>query len=269
MTDWREVIEDKNLNGIIIATPPREHALIMNLAIKKGLSILVEKPWALSTREADEILQLCDRNCPGFLMVGHTHLYNPAFKKIAASVHEIGNFEQIISVAGANRPIHSDISTLWDWAPHDISMMVHVSGCPEKLSAKICRQRMTKFGLAEDLQVTCDYSNARRASIRISTMIPKTRFFAVLAGGRWWVYDDILEHKAWVAEGNMSLEAWQENSIQRKPLSYDPGTPLEHTVQEFTSCIDKKMNGFRNAKFEYSVVALIESIENYLLEDSI
>ena len=43
-SDWREALTYKNIDGIIIATPPASHAEIAEVAIKGCLPVLIEKP---------------------------------------------------------------------------------------------------------------------------------------------------------------------------------------------------------------------------------
>ena len=55
-SDYREMIEKEQLEGLIIATPHIAHAEIAVHALAKGLHILVEKPMATSSAEARAIV---------------------------------------------------------------------------------------------------------------------------------------------------------------------------------------------------------------------
>jgi hypothetical protein len=47
-TDFRKLLEDKNIDAVIIATPDHWHALISVLAMQAGKHVYVEKPMANS-----------------------------------------------------------------------------------------------------------------------------------------------------------------------------------------------------------------------------
>src|SRR5450756_664199 len=54
--DWRLMIENEKLDGLIIATPHVAHAQIAVHALANGLHVLVEKPMATSRADARAIV---------------------------------------------------------------------------------------------------------------------------------------------------------------------------------------------------------------------
>jgi len=72
--DWRDLLEAGDLDGIIVATPPRHHVEIARAAVEAGLPVLVEKPLALSSGEAAGLLALAEE-LGGFVLVDHIHLF--------------------------------------------------------------------------------------------------------------------------------------------------------------------------------------------------
>ena len=55
--DWKNLLNKKNLNAIVIASPPETHFKIIKEAIKKKIHIFCEKPV---TRSYEEIYQICN-----------------------------------------------------------------------------------------------------------------------------------------------------------------------------------------------------------------
>src|SRR3990172_2252392 len=49
---WREVAENRDLDGVILATPPAMHLEMALTAIRAGIAVLVEKPMTLSLIDA-------------------------------------------------------------------------------------------------------------------------------------------------------------------------------------------------------------------------
>src|SRR5262245_44740970 len=60
-SDWRDVIARRDLDGVIVATPPEWHVAMATAAIEAGLAVLVEKPVALDVASAERLLALAER----------------------------------------------------------------------------------------------------------------------------------------------------------------------------------------------------------------
>ena len=58
-TDYRELLEDPELNAIYVATPPDKHCFYTIEAAKHGKAVYVEKPMAVSVAECREMIQAC------------------------------------------------------------------------------------------------------------------------------------------------------------------------------------------------------------------
>lgn len=56
--DWKKLLKNKNLNAIIIASPPETHFDIIKEAIKKKIHVFCEKPVTRSYKEINKICNL-------------------------------------------------------------------------------------------------------------------------------------------------------------------------------------------------------------------
>lgn len=59
-------------------------------------------------------------------MVEHIYLYNPAYFKTKELVQEIGPIRYITFERCNNKPLREDISVLWDWGDHGISLCLDI-----------------------------------------------------------------------------------------------------------------------------------------------
>jgi len=124
-----------NIDGVIIATPSATHAEVALPYIQRGLPTFIEKPMATSLLDAKRLLQAAEKSLAPVL-VGHLHLYNPAFKKFVTLLPEIGKLRLVVSesMGGEDR---KDCSVLWDWLPHDVSMALRIFGTsPTEVQAR-------------------------------------------------------------------------------------------------------------------------------------
>jgi len=54
--DWRTIIADPGVDLVVVATPNRTHAEIAIAALEAGKHVVVDKPFAVGTHEADRII---------------------------------------------------------------------------------------------------------------------------------------------------------------------------------------------------------------------
>ncbi|TGB01138.1 Gfo/Idh/MocA family protein [Halobacillus salinus] len=79
--DYRDLILDSEVDMIIISVISGLHADIAKEALIEGKHIIIEKPLALSIREADEIIQLSETS-KSKVLVCHQLRYRPLISKI-------------------------------------------------------------------------------------------------------------------------------------------------------------------------------------------
>lgn len=79
-TDYKEILEDKNIDMVLIATRHDTHAQIAIDAIKANKHIFMEKPAAIALSELNELLETLQSSKIHF-MVGFNRRYSPAIIK--------------------------------------------------------------------------------------------------------------------------------------------------------------------------------------------
>lgn len=75
-TDYREILNDEDINLVIIATRHNLHAPIAIEALKRDKNVHVEKPLALNTEELRAVIE-AEKNSQGRLMVGFNRRFAP------------------------------------------------------------------------------------------------------------------------------------------------------------------------------------------------
>ncbi len=79
-TDYKKIIEDKNVDAVVISTRHNTHAKIAIEALKHGKHVFVEKPAAMNEEELEELLDVAKKSGK-VLMVGFNRRYSPLTKK--------------------------------------------------------------------------------------------------------------------------------------------------------------------------------------------
>ncbi len=95
--DLTALLEDRNPEGAIIATPNGAHSAIAEICARKAVDVLIEKPIADTLSEAQRIVQLADETgCQ--VLVGHHRRHNPLVRE-ARSVVQGGALGRLIAVS--------------------------------------------------------------------------------------------------------------------------------------------------------------------------
>ena len=118
-----------DVDAVVIATPVSTHHALAMQALRAGKHVLIEKPIAASVAQAMEIAETADGHHLA-AMVGHTFQYNPAFNVVRDLIcsGELGQIYYINATRFNLGLLQPDINVIWDLAPHDLSILLHILG---------------------------------------------------------------------------------------------------------------------------------------------
>lgn len=113
--------------GVVVATPTVTHAEIAGFFLDSGLHVLVEKPMAATTAEAEDMLARA-RSKRVVLQVGHVERYNPAIQ----AALELSSNPRFIEVhrLGVFSPRSLDVDVVLDLMIHDLQIVSTLVGRP-------------------------------------------------------------------------------------------------------------------------------------------
>jgi predicted dehydrogenase len=190
-TDYRELF-DRELDAVVVATPPATHYSVARECLEHGLHVLVEKPMTLSSRDAEELTNLAER-CRLNLMVGHTLVYNPAVRALKAAIAsgELGHIYYIDCVRVNLGLLNAHSSVLWDLAPHDLSFLQFLLDC-DPVSVSAVGAACIFDGAHDIVYIHLTFPNGVLANIHISWLDPrKVRRFTIVGSKKMAVFDDV------------------------------------------------------------------------------
>ncbi len=79
--DYHELLEDKNIEAVLIATNTNTHAFIVKDCAKAGKHIFCEKPLALNLPDTDEVIQTVEKTGVK-LQIGFNRRFDKSFRKV-------------------------------------------------------------------------------------------------------------------------------------------------------------------------------------------
>jgi predicted dehydrogenase/threonine dehydrogenase-like Zn-dependent dehydrogenase len=82
-SDWREIVDDRDIDAVVIATRHDLHAQIAAAALEAGKSVFLEKPMALSQAQLAELMDAW-RKSGRILQLGFNRRFAPTFERLKA-----------------------------------------------------------------------------------------------------------------------------------------------------------------------------------------
>lgn len=268
---YEELINSQDVDAIVIATPVNAHYELAKKALQNGKHVLVEKPLTDSAATSEELVKLAEsKNL--LLMVDHTFLYNGAVEKIKELVDQeaLGKLQYLDSTRINLGLIQSDINVLWDLAPHDLSILLHINKeLPKSVIASGISHLST--GIENIAYMTLEYESGFIAHFNCSWSSPvKVRTMLIGGDKKMIVYDDInpTEKVKVYDSGYVCKSDEDRRKIQ---VDYRTGDihvpkistyePLKKMLEDFTSCITNKTVPRSSASVGLQTVKILEAAQ--------
>lgn len=217
-------LADPEIDAVVIATPAGTHFELALAALQAGKHVFVEKPLATKAAQVDELARAAtEKN--RVVMVGHTFIYNSAVRyvKKMISAGDLGEVRYVYSQRLNLGRIRSDIDALWNFAPHDISIIQYWLGDPVPLS--VSRQGMAYMqdGIDDVVFLSLTYPGKIMANIHVSWLDPqKVRKMIVVGSKKMVVYDDVADDKIAIYDKGIDRRA-----VLGENMDFDQPRPPE------------------------------------------
>ena len=271
--DYSTVLARNDVDAVVIATPASSHYEIIKCALENHKDVLAEKPITLCSTEADELCMLAESG-KRILMVGHTFLYNNAVLKLKELVRseEFGKTYYLNATRTHLGLIRNDVSSVWDLAPHDISIFNFVLGAqPISVSA------IGGFHLGtlnNDVAfINMIYPNNIIANIHVSWEDSnKERTIRIVGENMRIVFNDMdnlerlkIYHKGIGLNTNQDTDGFYQIQLRDGDVvspNIAASEPLLEMVAHFCDCIETRKTPRSTAKDGADVVRILEAIDH-------
>lgn len=249
-TNWERCLGRKDVDAVVIATPPKTHYEIAMKALDANKHIFVEKPMTINVKDAESILSLAEKKNL-IVMVGHIFLYTPEVRKIKEIIDsgELGEI-QYIHASRLNLGKFQKANVVADLAPHDISIFNYLMGNNVK---KVFAQGYGFINkkVVEVAFVIFEYECSTTCHLHLSWLDPKKcRTTTIVGTKRMLVYDMLAEEKIKVYDKGVDFDGSANIGYGEYLLSYrhgdvwSPSTkvwePLGLECEHFIECVEEK-----------------------------
>ncbi|MBX8826053.1 Gfo/Idh/MocA family oxidoreductase [Ochrobactrum sp. SFR4] len=256
-----DLFVSKDIDAIVMALPAQFHAQYAIRAVEHGKDVLVEKPIALTVADGEAAVQAAEKHGRIF-MVGHILRFHPAFEKLLelAQNGELGKIGYIQAHRIGLGKFHGQNDALWDLAPHDLSMILALTG--SEPSAVRGEGAAMIDHLSDFAHLHMEFPDGIRSHLFASRLNPiMDRRLAVVGDKAMAVFDDA---EPW--ERKLTLyrhKVWQENgqiAFTKADPEYVPvqeGMPLTRELEHFIHCIETRETPRTNGAEAVSVLRIL------------
>ena len=219
-----EALEDPEVDAVVIATPAGTHFQLARMALEAGKHVFVEKPLATSVAEVDELARIAGQR-QRVVMVGHTFIYNSAVRYVKTLIDsgELGEIRYIYSQRLNLGRIRADIDALWNFAPHDISIIQYWLNDPDPVAVHRQGMAYIQSGIDDVVFLGLEYPGKIMAHIHVSWLDPqKVRKMIVVGSRKMVIYDDMADEKIAIYDKGIDRRA-----VLGEHMDFDHPLPVQ------------------------------------------
>ena len=273
-----EMLADKSVTGVVVATPTGTHFDVCMKAIDAGKHVLCEKPLATTSDECEKLINAAKERGV-VLMVGHVFLFNGGILKLKelTSYNDIGRLYYASAVRTNLGPIRDDVNASVDLASHDISIFNFLFGSAP-ICASACGHSYLKQGIEDVVFITLTYPNEMIAGIEVSWLNPqKVRRITLVGDKKMVTWDDlsssgaitiydkgVIREPYYDSYGEFHLLA-REGDVTIPKLRVEE--PLKQQARFFIDAIAKKDASVCSGERGWEVVRTLEAINESMLKN--
>ena len=274
-TDPDDILTSPEIDAVAIVTPISHHFSLAKKALENGKHIFVEKPFTANSAEAEQLIELAERQHLR-VMVDHTFLFNGAVRKIREVMTSgvLGNLYYYDSTRVNLGLIQHDANVVWDLAPHDLSIIDHlIPNAPEAIVATGEKH----VNSVEDMAfVTMYFPDKVIAHLNVNWLSP-VKVRTTLIGGekKMLVWND-LEADEKIKIYDKGVERSNGNGSYDLRVSYRAGDlwvprveqmeALTRETQYFVDCVLNDERPFNDGHAGLRVVQMLEAIDESMAQ---
>lgn len=150
-TDYKKLIKENQLDGVMILVPNSFHYEITKYCIELGIHVFIEKPFTLNYNDSKFLVDLAEKhNVKG--QVGYVNRFNPIFQRVKKLLEqnvigEINNYVNTMTggvILKENKGWRNDYSKgggcLFDYGPHCFDLSTFLFGTEVVVQSSVLKK---------------------------------------------------------------------------------------------------------------------------------
>lgn len=269
VTDEKQITDDAGIQAVVITTPAELHYELSKKYLLEGKDVLVEKPLALTVNQAEELINIAEKNSR-ILMVGHILQYHPAVIKLKELIDQgdLGQTRYIYSNRLNIGKLRTEENVLWSFAPHDISLIIMFMDGEEPLKVSAFGGAYVNQSISDTTLTILEFKNGIKGHIFVSWLHPfKEQKLVVVGSEKMAVFDDVSKEKLFIYPHKIKWEKGKIPVAQKGDFNiveFEQKQPLKEELLHFLHCIETRKTPKTDGHEGLKVLKILERAEKQL-----
>lgn len=273
LSQYEEILADKEIDAVVIATPVSTHHAMARAALNAGKHVLVEKPLTGNVPDAEDLVNFAAAK-KLTLMVDHIFVYSPAVRVMKEIVDsgQLGTLLFVDSVRVNLGLFQKDVNVVWDLAPHDLSIIDYLIGrMPRSVATFGAAHADEKI---EDVAyLNLDFGEKLIANFHVNWLSPVKIRYTILGGSKKsLVYNDLDPiEKVKIYDSGITVNTDDLEGRRNLMISYRTGDvwcpripttePLRNMAGHFVECIEKSTTPITDGQAGLRLVRILDAAQ--------
>lgn len=259
---------------VAIAAPAALHHRLARAALLAGKDVFVEKPLCLDLADARDLIELAGRQ-GRILMVGHLLQYHPLAQRLQRMVAEgdLGTLHYITSNRLNLGKFRREESSLWSFAPHDLSVILSLAGGQLPARVGCVGGDYLTPGVADTTVTTLAFAGGLKAHVYVSWLNPfKEQKLTVVGSRGMAVFDDtrpwaekLALHRNYLNRSGDALPA--PNKLVPEFVTMPEAEPLRAECAHFLACCRDRQMPRTDGREGERVLRVLQAAQSSLERD--
>ncbi|MBP6902255.1 MAG: Gfo/Idh/MocA family oxidoreductase [Burkholderiaceae bacterium] len=262
--DLDRMLAEEKLDAVLVSTPSKLHASMVQKALERGLHVFCEKPFVLDVADGERLVQLAESK--GLVtQVGYHYRFVGAFQEAARIVRSgaIGTVHHVRAEAygpvvlrakgGTWRSAKSEGGgALYDYACHAIDLVNSIAGVPTAVSG-VVRHGVFSRDVEDEVYCSLHYTDGASGQLCVNWSDESFRKMSTKVS-------------VWGTNGRITADRQECQIYLREPSPALPDTPAGWTVRYTTELTKEVWYYLRGEEYSAQIDYFVRSIENRRLD---
>jgi len=257
--DFDDMLRSERLDALVVATPSKLHAPMVQAALERGLDVFCEKPFVLDVADGERLIELA-RSRSRVTQVGYHYRFVGAFKEAARIVKSgaLGDIHHVRAEAygpvvlrrkgGTWRSAKNEGGgALYDYACHAIDLVNFIFATPSAVSG-VVRHAVFSRDVDDEIYSTLHFDNGASGQLSVNWSDESFRKMST-------------KISVWGTNGRVTADRQECQLYLREPHPALPGVDRGWTVRYTTDLSDEVWFYLRGEEYSSQIDYFAQSIK--------
>jgi predicted dehydrogenase len=262
--DFERMLSEEHLDALVVATPSKLHAPMVETALNRGLHVFCEKPFVLDVAEGERLVALAESKAL-VNQVGYHFRFVGAFKEAARLVKSgaLGTVHHVRAEAFGPVVLRPKGGTwrsakdegggaLYDYACHAIDLVHFIVGAPSGVDG-IVRRGVFSRDVDDEIYCTLHYADGASGQLSVNWSDESFRKMST-------------KISVWGTKGRITADRQECQIYLREPHTAPPEVPRGWSVRYTTDLTEEVWYYLRGEEYSAQIDYFAESIVTKRLE---